>query len=148
MKSISPTTKRPTDSAVATVRSTISYVEKKTCEFAVRAARIAGFPSTIGAGLAEIGFIFESFTSSSSTLRCSCGWGRLVSVMMQFSHAVGQRRRTQTAPSARLSAVEILLILGVQTPIVNRYRQPRGQPNRRPRNHLFCRDLGSFLASK
>jgi hypothetical protein len=37
----------------------------------VQAARIAGFASSIGAGFAEIGFIFESFTSSSSTLRCS-----------------------------------------------------------------------------
>ena len=58
----------------------------------MQAARIAGFPSTIGAGFAEIGFIFESFTSSSSTLRCSCGGGRLACVMMQFSHVLRWRR--------------------------------------------------------
>ena len=58
-------------------------------------ARIAGFsPSTIGAGLAEIGFTFESFTSSSSTLRCSCGGDSLACVMMQFSHVLGWRRST------------------------------------------------------
>lgn len=88
------------------VGSTTLYVEKKTCEFAVQADRIAGFPVTIGAGFAEIGFIFESFTSSFSILRCSCGWGRLVRIITQFSHALGQRRRTQTV--ARSSAVEIL----------------------------------------
>ena len=49
------------------------YVEKKTCEFAERALRTAGSPRTIGAGSAEIGFVFESFTSNSSILRCSCG---------------------------------------------------------------------------
>jgi hypothetical protein len=76
---------------VGTVGSIYSYVEKKTCEFAVQAARIADIPWTIGAGLAEIGFTLESFTSSSSTLRCSCGWGRLVCVMVQFSHIVGRR---------------------------------------------------------
>jgi hypothetical protein len=75
----------------------IRYVEKNTCEFAVPAARIAGFPRTMGAGFAEIGFIFESLTSSSSTFRCSCGWGRLVRVMTPFSHAVRQRGRTHTA---------------------------------------------------
>ncbi len=83
---------------MGTVGSTIRYVEKKTCEFAELAARIVGFPITIEAGLGEIGFIFESFTSSSSTLRCSCVWGRLVRVMMQFFHALGLRRRTHTAP--------------------------------------------------
>ncbi len=56
----------------------------------MQAARIADIPWTIGAGLAEIGFTCESFKSSSSTLRCSCGWGRLVCVMMQFSHSVGE----------------------------------------------------------
>ncbi len=61
---------------------TIRYVEKKTCEFAVQAARIADIPWTIGAGFAEIGFTFESLTSSSSTLRCSCGWGWLVYVIV------------------------------------------------------------------
>jgi hypothetical protein len=69
-----------------------SYVEKKTCECAVQPARIAGIPWTIGAGLAEIGFTFESFTSSCSILRCSWGWGRLVCVMARFSHSVGRRR--------------------------------------------------------
>ena len=58
----------------------------------MQAARIADIPRTIGAGLAEIGFTFESFTSSASTLRCSCGWGRLVCVMMQFSHVLGWGR--------------------------------------------------------
>ena len=43
-----------------------SYVEKKTCEFAVQPARIADIPWAIGAGLAEIGFTLESFTSSCS----------------------------------------------------------------------------------
>jgi hypothetical protein len=66
--------------------SLFAYVEKKTCEFAVQAAKIANFPSAIGAGLAEMGFIFESFTSSFSTLRCSWGWGRLVTVMPLLSH--------------------------------------------------------------
>ena len=56
----------------------------------MQAARIADIPWTIGAGLAEIGFTFESFTSRASTLRCSCGWGRLVCIMMQFSHAPGR----------------------------------------------------------
>jgi len=65
----------------------IRYVEKNTREFAVQ-ARIAAFAGTIGASLAEIGFTFESFTSSASTLRCSCGWGRLVCVMTVLSHAV------------------------------------------------------------
>jgi len=50
-------------------------MSKKTCEFAEQAARIAGPPCTMWAGLAEIGFTFESLASSSSTLRCSCGWG-------------------------------------------------------------------------
>ncbi len=59
----------------------------------------ADLPNTIGAGLAEIGFICESFTSSSSTLRCSCGWGRLVWVMTQFSHVMG-RMSTSSAPFA------------------------------------------------
>jgi hypothetical protein len=48
-----------------------SYVEKKTCECAVQAARVADTPWTIGAGLEEIGFTLESFTSSCSILRCS-----------------------------------------------------------------------------
>lgn len=49
------------------------YVEKKTCAFAVQAARIADFPGAIGAGLGKIGFIFESLRSSSRIFRCSCG---------------------------------------------------------------------------
>jgi hypothetical protein len=138
---------------VGTVGSTILYVEKKTCEFAVQAARSAGFPSTIGAGFAEIGFIFESFTSSSSILRCSCGWGRLVRVMMQFSHAAGQRRRTQTAAWQRViicgNIEEFCQYLWGTTQ--NRQLitdSASRQPNRQPRNHLLGRDLGLFLASK
>jgi len=67
------------------VGSTILYVEKKTCEFVVQAARIGGFPSTIGTGFAEIGFIFESFRSSSSSLRCSCGCPLDLSTSMVFT---------------------------------------------------------------
>jgi hypothetical protein len=51
--------------------SRFSYVEKKTCECAVQAARVADTPWTIGAGLQEIGFTLASFTSSCSILRCS-----------------------------------------------------------------------------
>ena len=61
--------------------TTFCYVEKKTCEFAVDAGLIANFLGRIGTGFAEIGFTFESFKSSFSILRCSCGWGRLISVM-------------------------------------------------------------------
>jgi hypothetical protein len=87
----------------------IRHVEKKTCEFAVQAARIAGFPGTIVVGFAEIGFIFESFMSSSSTLRCSCGWGRLVRFMMQFSHAMGaEEKDSELPPLARSPSVEIM----------------------------------------
>jgi hypothetical protein len=57
--------------------------------------------TTIGAGLAEIGFIFESFTSSFSTLRCSCGWARLVCVMLQFSHAVGAEEKHSDCTSRK-----------------------------------------------
>jgi len=83
---------------VGAVGSTIRYVEKKTCEFAVPAVRLAVFPGTIGVGFAEIGLIFESFTSSSSTLRCSCGWGRLVCFIIQFSHAVGAEEKDSELP--------------------------------------------------
>jgi hypothetical protein len=58
----------------------------------VQLDRIAQIPWTIGAGLAEIGFTLESFTITCSILRCSCGWGRMVCVMAQFSHSVGRRR--------------------------------------------------------
>jgi len=54
-------------------------------------------PNTIGAGFAEIGFTLESFTSSASTLRCSCGWGRLACVMLLFSH-VDARKMIAVAP--------------------------------------------------
>ena len=79
---------------MGTVESTYSlrrvrYVEKNTREFAVQ-ARIAAFVGTIGASLTEIGFTFDSFTSSASTLRCSCGWGRLVCVMMVLSHVAAE----------------------------------------------------------
>jgi hypothetical protein len=58
----------------------------------------------MGADFVSIGFIFESFTSSFSTLRCSCGWGRLVCVMAQFSHSVGRRRSAHfNAPFTRRS---------------------------------------------
>jgi len=77
------------------------YVEKKTCEFAAKPARIADSPFTIGAGLAEIGCTFESLNSSASILRCSCGWGRLVCVMMRFSHAARKVETLQTAQSVR-----------------------------------------------
>jgi hypothetical protein len=78
------------------------YVEKKTCGFAVQAARVADSPSTMGADFVQTGFIFESFTSSFSTLRCSCGWGRLVCVKAQFSHSVGRRRSAHiNAPFTR-----------------------------------------------
>jgi hypothetical protein len=80
----------------------LRHVEKKTCEFAVQPARIAGFPGTIVVGFAEIGFIFESFMSSSSTLRCSCGWGRLVRFMMQFSHAVGAEEKDSELPPCKV----------------------------------------------
>jgi hypothetical protein len=93
-------TKSPQTETVGTVHLPIvAYVEKKTCEFAVQAARIANFLSAIGAGLAEIGFIFESFMSSFSTLRCSWGWGRLVCVMMLLSHASGAEKSTSDCTS-------------------------------------------------
>jgi hypothetical protein len=69
-----------------------SYVEKKTRESDVQPARIADIPWIIGAGLAEIGFILESFASSCSILRCSCSWGWLVCIMARFSHSDGRRR--------------------------------------------------------
>jgi hypothetical protein len=47
---------------VCPLSQSVRYVEKKTCELAVRAPRFADSPITIGAGLAEIGFTFESFT--------------------------------------------------------------------------------------
>ena len=72
--------------------SSRSYVEKKTRESAVQPARIADIPWIIGSGLAEIGFILESFASSCSILRCSCSWGWLVCVMARFSHSGGRRR--------------------------------------------------------
>jgi hypothetical protein len=74
----------------ATSRSE-NYVEKKTCEFAGQPCRIADIPWTMGAGLAEIGFALESFTSSASILRCSCGWGRLIRVIGQLFHGPEQR---------------------------------------------------------
>ena len=92
-------TKSPQTNLWARWDPSIRQVEKKTCEFAVQAARIAGIPWTIGAGFAETGFTFESFTSSSSTLRCSCGWGRLVCLMIQFSHAAGKRSRSVAPPA-------------------------------------------------
>lgn len=85
-----------------------SYVEKKTCEWAVQPARIAGIPWTIGAGLAEIGFTLESFTSSRSILRCSCGWGGLACIITRFSHSLGRRGSPHSkytnlhAPSLRI----------------------------------------------
>jgi len=39
-------------------------------------------PRTMGAGFADMGFTVASFVSSISMLRCSCGWGRLVSIMI------------------------------------------------------------------
>jgi hypothetical protein len=53
---------------------------------------MADIPWAIGAGLAEIGFTLESFMISCSILRCSCGWGRMVCLIAQFSHSVGRRR--------------------------------------------------------
>ena len=76
----------------------IRYVEKKTFEFTVEATRIADFPSRIGAGFAESGFIFESFMRSSSTLRCSCGWGRIVWVMVQLSHLIRTDEKHSSKP--------------------------------------------------
>jgi len=64
----------------------LDYVEKKICGRAVRPARSAGNLWTIGAGLAETGFILESLMRSCSILRCSCGWGRLGDVMVLLSH--------------------------------------------------------------
>src|ERR1700733_13834069 len=83
--------------------SRFRYVEKKTCESAVPPVRIVVIPWTIGgAGLAEIGFILESLTSSCSILRCSCGWGGLVLVLAQFSQGVGRRRSPHfNAPFSR-----------------------------------------------
>jgi hypothetical protein len=31
-------------------------------------------------------------------LRCSCGWGRLVRFMMQFSHAMGAEEKDSELP--------------------------------------------------
>lgn len=77
--------------------SRFSYVEKKSLACAVLPARTADIPRTIGAGLAEMGFTLESFTSSFSILRYSCGWGRLVCVMARFSHSVRRRRSPHSA---------------------------------------------------
>jgi len=86
---------------VGTVGSAFRYVEKKTCKFAAQAGRVAGIPNAMGAGFAEIGLIVESLTSSSSTLRCSCDWGRLVRIMMQFSHTGGRKEKDQHCTFAR-----------------------------------------------
>ena len=84
------------------------YVEKKTCGFAVEASRIAVFPNTIGAGFAEIGCIFESLRSSASTLRCSCGWGRLIGVIPLLSHVAAARRSPANCTIYEASSVESL----------------------------------------
>ena len=69
---------------------------------------MAAFPNTIGAGLAETGCIFESLRSSISTLRCSCGWGRLFCVMQLLSHVLELTRSPSNGTICRPSAVEIL----------------------------------------
>src|SRR5579864_1682387 len=82
----------------ATSRSE-DYVEKKTCEFAGQACRIADIPWTMGAGLAEIGFALESFTSSASILRSSCGWGRIIRVIRQLFHGAGTKVNLEIVPN-------------------------------------------------
>ena len=86
----------------------IRYVEKKTRGFAVLAARIAGFPTTTIAGLAAIGFIFDSFRSSSSTLRCSCRWGRLVCVIVPIVSRSEGGEKDAKRTVCKASSVEIL----------------------------------------
>jgi len=51
-------------------------------------------PLAIGAGVSCLGFIFASLSRSSSILRCSCGWDRLVFVIFLFSH----RKVTKKGP--------------------------------------------------
>jgi len=92
---------------VGAVGQTIRYVEKKTCESAENASRIAASPRTMGAGFAEIGCTFESLRSRASTLRCSCGWGRLVCVMMPFSHMLGREHERFDCTICRAPSVEI-----------------------------------------
>jgi len=105
--------------------SRFSYVEKKTCECAVQAARVADTPWTIGAGLQEIGFTLASFTSSCSILRCSWGWGRLFCVMDLFSHSVGRKEKsppnasfTSYSPSSAFCLVKSLRIVRTYRPHV------------------------------
>jgi hypothetical protein len=43
----------------------------------------------MGAGFPQFGFIFASFNSNLSILRCSWGWGSLGVVMPRFSHRSG-----------------------------------------------------------
>jgi hypothetical protein len=69
---------------------------------------MAAFPNTIGAGLAETDCIFESLRSSTSTLRCSCGWGRLFCVMQLLSHVLEPTRSPSNSTICRASSVEIL----------------------------------------
>jgi hypothetical protein len=95
-----------------------NYVEKKTCEFAAQAFRIADIPWAMGAGLAEIGFALESFTSSASILRCSCGWGRLVHVIASIVsraeakvHPVTLRARCTTMAAQSLKNQRLLFDL-------------------------------------
>jgi hypothetical protein len=87
--------------------SIFCYVEKKTCEFAVEAGP-ANFLGRIGAVLAEIGFTFESFKSSFSILRCSCGWGRLISVMDKLSHVEAQKINPSSCTNLEAPTVKIL----------------------------------------
>jgi hypothetical protein len=57
-----------------------------------QAVRGSGFGC--GYGVVEIGFSVESFKSNASTLRCSCGWGKLIVFMGELCHisiAIGIR---------------------------------------------------------